>query len=102
MTIRLGTKFLGTDNNNNATFTFPTGDTNYNVTLNVTNGLGCSNNTNTSFYVFPSVDAAFTAQSHCGGTLFPVTNNTVINSSKPNNTFGSVWQFGNGDIGLSN
>lgn len=101
-TFRLGTTVLGTDNNNNATFTFPTGDTNYNVTLNVTNGLGCSNNTNTSFYVFPSVDAAFAAQSHCGGTLFPVTNNTVINSSKPNNTFGSVWQFGNGDIGLSN
>jgi PKD repeat protein len=101
-TFRLGNTVLGTDNNNNATFTFPTGDTNYNVTLAVTNGLGCSNTTNTSFYVFPSVDASFTAQSHCSGSLLPVTNNTTIASSKPNNSFGSVWEFGNGDVGLSN
>ncbi len=93
----------GTSTATNPTYAFALGDSGYVVKLIATNSTsGCSNEISKSVYSFPKPTAAFTTQGHCLGTNVSITNNTVVNTNKPNSSFGSEWDFGNGGKGLSN
>jgi PKD repeat protein len=93
---------VDTSTRTSAVFALPIPDTTYSVRLTVRNANNCANDTTRQYYVFPIAVADFTTSSHCMGTNIPITNNSSVQTNKLNNTFGSEWTFGNGDIGLSN
>jgi PKD repeat protein len=99
---RLGGNLVGVNTNFSTNFNFPTGDTSYSIRLRAINSLGCANDTTQSFFVFPRVVANFDASQHCAGTVMPIVNNTTIISNRQNNSYGSEWDFGNGQTGLAN
>lgn len=101
-TFSLGGNVLNVNSNRNPLAILPTADTTYQITLRAINNLQCANDTTITVYAFPRPVAAFTAQSHCAGTLFPVNNSSTILTNRPNNSFGSEWNFGNGQTGLAN
>ncbi len=97
----LGNVVIGNSNDPNPKAFFATVDTTYNVRLTTTNNVGCTNVFSRTVYVFPRPVASFTTSNHCNGLVLPVTNNSTVPSTKPGNTFGSDWNFGNGTTGLS-
>jgi PKD repeat protein len=99
----LGVTSEGTSSSMDPTYSFGVGDTAYSVKLTATNSVtGCSNVMIKTIYSFPKPTAAFTTTGHCLGTNVALTNNSVVNTAKPNSSFGSEWEFGNGQKGLSN
>jgi PKD repeat protein len=98
----LGGTVEATQNTTNANYSFLTGDTTYTVKLTSTNSDGCINSASRQVYVFPRPVADFSTSSHCLGTKAPLTNASFILTAKPDNTFGSEWDFGNGQTALSN
>jgi PKD repeat protein len=98
----LGNTIEATQSSTNASYSFITGDTNYTVKLTATNADGCANSAMRQVYVFPRPVADFTTSAHCLGTRAPLTNASFILTNKLNNTFGSEWDFGNGQTALSN
>ncbi len=85
-------------------FNFPISDTLYSVTLRATDVLGCFRDSTSGVFSFAQPVAAFIVTNHCLGVRATFTNNTTISSGVNGrvNTFGSEWDFGNGQTGLSN
>ena len=98
----LGNTVESSQNTANALYSFLTADTTYTVKLTSTNTDGCSNSTSRQVYTFPRPVADFSTSAHCLGTKAPLTNASFILTSKTNNTYGSEWDFGNGQTALSN
>lgn len=93
----------GTSSTKDPVYAFALGDTSYDVVLVATNSVtGCSNSITKQVYSFPKPTASFSTTGHCLGTNVAVKNTSVINTTKPNSSFGSEWEFGNGQTGLSN
>lgn len=103
-TSRLNGVTRATSSQLNPKFSFPISDTLYSVTLRATDGLGCFKDSTTGVFSFAKPTASFTVTNHCLGVRAAFKNNTTISSgvSGRTNTFGSEWDFGNGQTGLSN
>lgn len=88
----------------NPKFNFPISDTLYAVTLRATDVLGCFKDSTAGVFSFAKPTAGFTVTNHCLGVRATFTNSTTISSGVNGrvNTFGSEWDFGNGQTGLSN
>lgn len=102
--VRLNNQLKDTSTQANPTFSFAIPDTAYNVTLRATNNLGCSRDSVRLVFAFAKPVAAFTTVNECAGKNATFLNTSTITPGGSNrvNTFGSFWDFGNGDIGLSN
>lgn len=85
-------------------FNFPISDTLYAVTLRATDVLGCFKDSTAGVFSFAKPVASFTVTNHCLGVRATFNNSTTISSGVNGrvNTFGSEWDFGNGQTGLSN
>jgi PKD repeat protein len=88
----------------NPKFSFAISDTLYDLTLRATNTDGCFKDTTIGVFSFSKPVAAFSIANHCLGKPATFVNNTTIvpGANGRVNTFGSSWDFGNGDEGLSN
>jgi PKD repeat protein len=103
-TVRLNNQVKDTSTQVNPTFSFAIPDTAYAVTLRSTNSLGCFRDSTRTVFAFAKPVPAFTTVNQCAGTNVAFVNTSTISPGGSNrvNTFGSFWDFGNGDIGLSN
>lgn len=101
---RLNGSVKATSTLDNPNFSFAISDTLYDVTLTATDILGCSKDTTIGVFSFSKPVAAFNVTNNCLGQSISITNNTSIAPGLNGrvNTFGSEWDFGNGDMGLSN
>ncbi len=88
----------------NPKFSFAIADTLYDVTLRATNDLGCSKDSVIGTFSFSKPVASFSTVNQCVGLQATFNNTTTIAPGLNGriNTFGSEWDFGNGDFGLSN
>lgn len=103
-TTRLNGQVKATSTLDNPQFSFAISDTLYDVTLRSTNTLGCIKDTTIGVFSFSKPVAGFTVANHCLGKTATFVNNTTIAPGINGrvNTFGSEWDFGNGQQGLSN
>ncbi|MES2560758.1 MAG: PKD domain-containing protein [Bacteroidota bacterium] len=103
-TSRLNGVTKATSTDVNPKFNFPISDTLYAVTLRATDALGCFRDSTNGVFSFAKPTAAFTVTNHCLGVRATFNNQTTISSGVNGrvNTFGSEWDFGNGQTGLSN
>ncbi|TAE81593.1 MAG: PKD domain-containing protein, partial [Bacteroidetes bacterium] len=86
------------------TVVLPGSDTLVSVRLIVRNSAGCTDTATEAITVFAQPKAIFTAANVCAGAAVQFNNTSTIAPGKNGgiNTYGSEWQFGNGDIGFSN
>jgi PKD repeat protein len=103
-TSRLNGATVATSTATNPKFSFAFSDTVYNVTLRATNTLGCNRDTTVGVFSFAKPVASFAVANHCLGlnASFNNTSTIIPGSNGRVNSFGSAWDFGNGQIGLSN
>jgi PKD repeat protein len=103
-TVKLNNQTTATSTQTDPQFSFAITDTIYNVTLRATNTLGCFRDSTTGVFAFPQPVPMFTAANVCSGKNVQFNNQTTIGngSSSHQNTFGSIWELGNGDTVLSN
>lgn len=103
-TSRLNGSVRATSTATNPKFNFPISDTLYAVTLRATDVLGCFKDSTASVFSFAKPTASFTITNHCLGVRASFVNTSTIKPGVSGrvNSFGSEWDFGNGQIGLSN
>ena len=103
-TSKLGNTTMASSTLENPKFSFGMSDTLYDVTLRATNDLGCFKDTTIGTFSFSKPTASFSTTNGCLGLNAQFTNNTSIapGINGRTNTFGSEWDFGNGQKGLSN
>jgi PKD repeat protein len=102
-TVRLNNVVKDTSSQVNPTFSFAIPDTTYNVNLRATNNLGCFRDSVRGVFAFAKPVASFTTVNQCAGTNAKFVNTSTITSGGTNrvNTFGSLWDFGDGNMGLA-
>ncbi len=103
-TTQLGNTTVATSTLQDPKFSFAMSDTLYTVSLRSMNDLGCFKDTSVGTFSFFKPVASFITADGCLGLNAQFTNNTTIDPgvNGRENTFGSEWDFGNGQKGLSN
>lgn len=103
-TSRLNGVTRATSTATNPKFNFPISDTLYAVTLRATDALGCFKDSTTGVFSFAKPVASFNVANHCLGVRASFVNTSTIKPGVSGrvNSFGSEWDFGNGQTGLSN
>jgi PKD repeat protein len=83
----------------NPSYTFPVTNTNYDVTLKVTDSNGCEDDTIVSVFVKPGFSFSFTNTDVCQG--FPTTF-TPVNNTPGDTLYSVTWNFGDPSSGPAN